>query len=93
MSNSMDSPKGSDLFENMELLQGASENAAYRQLGHAEEQGDDLEEFEILERPRPRFWQSRRCWWIGIIFIAILLLGIAAVVLHWLAPLFLDKVS
>ncbi|XP_024396956.1 uncharacterized protein [Physcomitrium patens] len=92
MSNSMDSPKETDLFENMELLQGGSDNAAYRQLGHAEEQGDDLEEFEILERPLPRFWQSRRCRWMGLICLAIVFLGVAAVLLHWLAPLFLDKV-
>ena len=96
MSHSLSSPRPSDLFENMELLQGGSENAEYRPLGHAEqnlgEEDDDLEEFDVSERPRPKFWSSRWFWWTGLVCLVILSLGIAAALLHWVAPIFLEKV-
>ncbi|KAG0611415.1 hypothetical protein M758_7G139400 [Ceratodon purpureus] len=95
VSHSMGSPRTSDLFENMELLQGGSEDAEYRPLGHTEQnlgEEDDLEEFDVSERPRPRFWSRRWFWWAGLICLAIVGLGVAAVILHWVAPLFLEKI-
>jgi hypothetical protein len=96
MSHSMGSPRTSDLFENLELLQGGSENAEYRPLGHAEQNlgdDDDLEEFDVSERPRPKFWSRRWFWWVGLVCLVIVGLGVAAVILRWVAPLFLEKVT
>lgn len=93
MNNSRDSPRAGDLFENMELLQPDSEDAEYRPLGHAEDdQADDLEEFNIPEPPRPSLWRSQWFWWARLLCLAIVCLGIAAVFLHWVGPIFLDKV-
>lgn len=95
MNNSRGSPRASgDLFENMELLQNGTEDADYRPLGHAEDddQADDLEEFNIPEMPRPKSRTSQWLWWTKWLILAIVCLGIAAVFLHWVGPIFLDKV-
>jgi len=94
MNNSRGSPRASDLFENMELLKGGSEDAEYRPLGHAEDdQADDLEEFNIPEPPRPKLWTNKWFWRARLLCLAIVCLGIAAVFLHWIGPIFLDKVK
>lgn len=93
MSNSRGSLGSGDLFENTELLQGDSDDVEYRPLGHAEEdQGDELEEDNVSQVPRSMPWSSQWFWWPGLIFLAIVFLGIAAVLIHWVGPIFLDKV-
>lgn len=78
----------------MELLQGDSDDAEYRPLGHAEEDaGDDLEEFNVSQDPRPLPWSSQWFWWPGLFCLAIVCLAIAAVLIHWVGPIFLDKVT
>lgn len=59
-SHAMGFPRTSDLFENMDLLQGRSDNAEYRVAGHVEQDhADDLEGLEISEHRPPKQWARK----------------------------------
>lgn len=79
-------------FESLDL-QGSPDNAEYAPLGHVEEdQGEELEEFDIAEAHQPKRCASQFWWGIAYFFGAILVLSVIGVVFHWGVPFFLDKV-